>query len=224
MWKVEARVRTSVEDLGLVLNPNEAVYISDDQKRDSLCLSRLVLLGHVRVSFKERSRLSKDPPKSKSATARLSRPGTAKARGGVPVRRGPTPPAPATGISEAKAQELATKAAEEAAKKAVSALMPALQNILAQQNSGEGGNLDDRVEQAVRRALETASFAPAPAAGGASSSQSAAAVPSIPDEPLFIPTGIVTEGIEADLQIQSEQSNADLEEAAEALKNLRRKK
>lgn len=221
MWKVEARVRTSVEDLGLVLNPNEAVYISDDQKRGSLCLSRLVLLGHVRVSFKERSRLSKDPPKSKAATARMSRPGTAKARGGVPVRQGTTPPAPAAGISEAKAQELATKAAEEAAKKAVSALIPALQNILAQQNSGEEDSLDDRIEQAVRRALETASFAPAPAAP---SSQSAPVVSSTPDEPLFIPKGIVKEGTEADLQIQSEQSNADLEEAAEALKNLRRKK
>lgn len=219
MWKVEAQRRTPIEDLNLVVVPNRPLYLTEEQKSRSICLSRLTSLGHVRVSFEERSRLSKDPPKTRAAVARMSRPGTAKARGKVTTRPSVAAP-PAESLTPAQAQELAKKAAEEAAKQAVAALMPALQGILAAQQGDktEDSTLDSRIEQAVTRALQAASIQPAaPVSPGAAPVRA-------PDEPLFIPSGIVKEGEGADLQIQAEESTADLEAAAKALKNLRRKK
>ena len=220
MWKVEAQRRTPIEDLDLVVMPNRPLYLTEDQKSRSICLARLTSLGHVRVSFEERSRLSKDPPKTRAAMARMSRPGTAKARGKVTTRPSVAAP-PAESLTPAQAQELAKKAAEEAAKQAVAALMPALQGILAAQQGDktEDSTLDSRIEQAVTRALQAASIQPA-----APVVASGAAPVRAPDEPLFIPSGIVKEGADADLQIQAEESTADLEAAAKALKNLRRKK
>ena len=114
------------------------------------------------------------------------------------------------------ADKAAQKAAEDAAKMAVAALLPAIHAI--QQNPATS-NLDSRIEQAVARALGNVSFA---APSGAAPINDP--TPTGPDEPMFIPKGIVKDDAES-LTVKSDSTQSGgLDDAASALKALRKGK
>tara|TARA_B100001094_G_C18163506_1_gene790683 strand:+ start:173 stop:529 length:357 start_codon:yes stop_codon:yes gene_type:complete len=113
---------------------------------------------------------------------------------------------------------MADQAAEKAAKTAVNALMPAIHLILAnQQNSSDvPSDLDTRIEQAVSRALGSVSLT---APSGSTTTARGG-----PDEPVYIPSGIVKNDSEA-LSVESDSAQSGgLDDAASALKVLRRGK
>lgn len=113
---------------------------------------------------------------------------------------------------------MADQAAEKAAKTAVNALMPAIHLILAnQQNSSDvPSDLDTRIEQAVSRALGSVSLT--------ASSGSTTTARGGPDEPVYIPSGIVKNDSEA-LSVESDSAQSGgLDDAASALKALRKGK
>ena len=205
-----------VADLGVTVTRHEAVWISRSDLEASDCLRVLIRLGKVRVSSGERVRVSKEPPKKRLPTF------VARSR---PHGKGvPTPPpkqeAP-TGITPEEAQAMADKAAqkaaEDAAKMAVAALLPAIHAI--QQNPEATGDLDSRIEQAVARALGNVSFA---APSGAAPINDP--TPTGPDEPMFIPKGIVKDDAES-LTVKSDSTQSGgLDDAASALKALRKGK
>jgi len=114
------------------------------------------------------------------------------------------------------ADKAAQKAAEDAAKMAVAALLPAIHAI--QQNPA-ASDLDNRIEQAVARALGNVSFAAPSGTAPINDSTSRG-----PDEPLFIPKGIVKDDAES-LTVKSDSTKSeDLDDAASALKALRKGK
>ena len=157
--------------------------------------------------------MSKEPPQPKRHLPPFVARSRPSGKGAVvatkPVSTGVTPEE-----AQAMADKAAQKAAEDAAKMAVAALLPAIHAI--QQNpaaSAVASDLDLRIEQAVARALGSVSFT-----GPATSSLKPTTGP---DEPLFIPTGIVKDTVES-LTIKSDSSKSeDLDGAASALKALR---
>ena len=206
-----------VGDLGITVTRHE-VWIDKADFAASDCLRALIRIGRVRVSSGERVRVPKEPPKRKLPTwVARSRPN----KRGKPVSphpaQQPTPPPQQTFTAE-EAQGMADHAAEKAAKTAINALMPAIHLILAnQQNSSDvPSDLDTRIEQAVSRALGSVSLT---APSGSTTTPRTG-----PDEPMFIPSGIVKEDAES-LTVKSDSAQSEgLDDAASALKALRKGK
>jgi hypothetical protein len=204
----------------LVVRAGVPVWITWEQKRASTCLRRLEGLGHVRVTPGEQARSERPPQKPKAQAVHLSRP-----------QRRPTrvPPAPETFTKE-QLDAAVNQAAAKASKQTAAAIMGQLKDLLpsaspapepasvpvAQETSG----LEERVEAAVEKALSKATFvAPSAPSGGSSKPKSSG-----PEEPLFIPTGIVGTD-DTELSVKSESSEDDgLADAAAQLKKLRQKK
>jgi len=206
-----------IADLGIRLKPNEAAWVSRGDMQASECLRALVRLEKVRVSSGARSRVSKDPIKKRMPTAVLrTRPNSR----GVPA----SPATPKTGLSAEEAQVMADRAAKAAAEKAVAAVTAQFQQMLATaslQPAAPQPNIADTVAQAVTQALQSVSV---PIAAQRPSSDIDDLIAGGPDEPLFIPTGIVKDTSES-LSVSSESSTSGgLDDAANALKALRKSK
>lgn len=201
-----------VADLGITVS-RHGVWIDEDAFNKSDCLLALLRIASVRVALGGRVRVSKEPPKRRFPTSvARSRPG---GKGGGPQ---PSPTTTEDKITVMEAQAMAAKAAEKAAKTAINALMPAIHLILAnQQNSSDmPSDLDTRIEQAVSRALGNVSLT---APSGSTTTPRGG-----PDEPVFIPTGIVKNDTET-LSVQSDSTQSGgLDNAASALKALRKGK
>jgi hypothetical protein len=101
----------------------------------------------------------------------------------------------------------ATQIAELAAQRAVQGVLALLPTATA---PAESPDLEGVVERAIHRALDSLP-----------TTQAKPTTHRAPDEPMFIPSGIVGDD-ETDLQIESESSEGDLEDAAAALKRLRK--
>ena len=191
-----------VQDMGLSVGP-VPVWVEQHLIEKSECLRALIRMGSVRVSSGQRCRVSKDPPKVKPQAVYQSRKGA--------IRRAPTPPpAKVRDLTPEEAAIMINKAATEAAQAAVAAMLSQMQSAAP---AMEG--LEDRIEQAVSRAVGSVAIQ-----GGASPS----VVPiTAPEDPLYIPTGIVKADA-ADLKIQSSSEEGEgLDDAASALKAIRRK-
>ena len=213
-----------IHDLNLRLRKGEVAFVPEKGAKRSKDLEHARKLGAVRVRFVERSRVSKNPPKSPPRSppppnVRLSR---RQARGPavpqVEVREGISPEQ-----AQAMADKAAQKAAGDAAKMAVDALLPAIHNILAsQQGSGDTSDLDNRIEQAVARAMSSVSFV---APVGDTAAPKAKRSSKGPDEPMFIPKDIVAKDDKSELDVSSESSDAgNLDAAAAALKAAKPKR
>jgi len=204
----------------LVVRRGVPVYVTWEQKRASMCLRRLEALGHVTVSQGERAREEK-PPRAKAQHVRLSR----------PITR-PQPPPPESGTyTKEEVDRLVNRAATNAAKETASAIMGQLQSLLPSASPASepsvkhtpalevGEGLEARVEAAVEKALSRATFTSS-SDGGAPSTRRRS---SGPEEPLFIPTGIVSADDTTELDLQSESSEDEgLADAAAQLKKLRK--
>jgi hypothetical protein len=197
--------RVRVADLGVTLMPGQAVWVSAQAAKNSACLAQLVRIGKVSVSYGERCKVSKVPYRA----GRLSRP----RKGGLqkaltnqqPPKAGPTAPE-VDKIAASAAEIAATKAAESA----IAALLPAIQSLQA----GTSPSMED-IERSIQRAVR--------AAVGTVPKESRPHIQG-PDEPVYIPTGIVRDDAD-ELDVSSSESESEgLDEAAAALRALRKRK
>ena len=206
--RVDANKPVYVQDLGITIGPGP-VWIESEDFRKSTCLQALIRLGKVQVSSSPRCRVSQDPPKKPMVhTVAMSRPSKVSRHR---VTHHTTTEVVKEGIDPEQAKDMVNKAAKEASEAAVAAVLELLPQ-------GEGlGDIDIRIEQAITRALGAVKMV--------TSGVTEDLVVNGPDDPLFIPTGIVRADTES-LTVQSD-SSADVEgldDAASALKALRKRK
>ena len=217
--RVDADKPTPIEDLGITVGPGP-VWIEQEDFKRSACLQTLIRLGKVRVSSSQRCRVSQEPPnKPKIHTVGLSRPSKVPRHNTV---HHTTKEVVKEGVTAEQAQAMVEKAATEAAAQAIAAMTSQMQTLLANAapSAAPTAGIEEVVQQAVSQALRTAQIAPA-----SSASSPTDLVVNGPEEPLFIPTGIVRSDTE-NLTVKSD-SSADaggLDDAASALKALRKKK
>jgi hypothetical protein len=201
----------------LIVRPGVPVWITWEQRQASTCLRKLEALGHVRVSQGDRAREERDPPTRPVAQhVRLSR----------PIQRSPAPPPPEATYTKEQVDRMVEEAASKASKKTADAILGQLQSLLPSASpvpppsSAEVDvhRLEERVEAAVAKALAKS---PVTATVPGSSPKR----PSGPEEPVFIPTGIVSADDNTELTIGTESSEDEgLSDAAAQLKKLRGKK
>ena len=203
--QVEADVRTVVEDLGIVIGPTEPVWLTREELEQSLCLQTLIRLGKATIFKGKESRVTKTPKRSAPSVA-LSRPQQVTGRHQSQPQAAPTAP----GVTPEQAAAIARQAATAAVEAVLQRLpQPSL------------SDLDGRIERAVHRALDQRGHGvptPAPSPSGASSRG--------PEDPVFIPAGIVRdkgEKITHSIESTSSQDSGGVDEAAEALKALKKK-
>lgn len=222
--RVDADKPTPIQDLGITVGPG-SVWVEQEDLNRSTCLQALIRLGQVRVSSNPRCRVSKDPPKAKIHTVGMSRPSKVPRSQTVhKTTHHKTTEVVKEGVTAEQAQDMVNKAASNAAAQAIAAMTEQMQNFIAQSSVGEAKpGIEQIVQQAVSQALQSAQIA-RPVSTTLSGSGDVLVVNG-PEEPLFIPTGIVRADTES-LEVQSE-SSADaggLDDAATALKALRKKK
>jgi hypothetical protein len=196
--------RVRVADLGVTLMPGQPVWVSAEAARGSACLAQLVRIGQASVSYGERCKVSKVPYRA----GRMSRPRKGGLQPALTNQKGNTTPDPRVDKIAENAAELA---AAKAAESAIAALLPAIQAL----QTGTAPSMED-IELRIQRAVSAA----VGNVGG-----STPRVPTIgPDEPVYIPTGIVRDDADA-LDVSSSESESEgLDEAAAALRALRKRK
>lgn len=200
-----------IEDLKIVVSSSVPVWITWDQRRASTCLRRLEALGHVRVSQGERSREEKPPQRPRAQHVRLSR----------PQRRAPATPAasPEQTFTKADLDAAVAEAAAKASQQTAAMLMEQMKALMPQAAPAPASVDAETIQVAVEKALENKALVAPSGSVAAHKSPSRA-----PDEPLFIPTGIVGND-DTELTIEAESTeDAGLADAAAQLKKLRKSK
>ena len=199
-----------VEDLGVTVGPGP-VWVDPRAAQASACLQALLKLKKVRQSAGARCRVSKDPPKKAPVhSVHLSR------NRGLNRHRGQHPPPKGDGLTPEEAQKMVSDAAEAAAQQAIASLAPMMQSMMnSVQTTPDASALEARLEQVVTKVLGGIRVS---GSGGGDNSFGG------PDEPLYIPTGIVRDGAESlDVQSESSEGGEGLDDAASALKALRKR-
>ena len=195
----------SIEDLGLRVQVKEYVWVSKQQMESSTCLKRLIQMGKLRVTFRPRCKVAKDPPRHIAIAGRLTRPRKGGLQKPFQQHANIQKAAEQAGMKPEDVKAMVEAAASQAAEQAVGAVM----GQLAAQK--QGSDLESAVLLAIQKAL-----------GGSAVSGSA---PAGPAEPVFIPEGIVREGLDADVKVQAFDAEAgDLDAAAAALKRMKSSK
>jgi hypothetical protein len=207
--RIEARGRIIfIEDLGVRVYPGSPVWVSVPQARASACLAQLTRLGKVTVSFRKRCKVSKDPPRRPIAIAgALSRPrkaGLQKPFGkpGQDIQKA----AQQAGMTPEEVANLVQAAAAAAAQQAAAA-------VVGQINAARDiSDVEARLQRTIEKALQ------AQPRGSTNTSSG-------PEEPVYIPTGIVRDDLDSEVQVQAAASKSgELDDAAKALKALRQRK
>ena len=201
-----------VEDLGITVGPGP-VWVDREKARASVCLQALLRLNKIRQSAVPRCRVSKDPPKKPRVhSVHLSR--------NSKLNRHTPRPAPVNieGLSPEEAQKMVADAAAAAAQQALASMAPMMQSMMeTMKGAQETTGLEEKLEQVVAKVLGSAQVA-------TTSSTSADPLGVGPEEPLFIPTGIVRDGAESlDVQSAAAEGGEGLDDAASALKALRKR-
>ena len=109
-------------------------------------------------------------------------------------------------------------AAAAAAQQALASMAPMMQSMMeSMKGAQETTGLEEKLEQVVAKVLGSAQLT-------TTSSTSADPLGVGPEEPLFIPTGIVRDGAESlDVQSAAAEGGEGLDDAASALKALRKR-
>jgi len=220
----------------------EPVWVSREDMQGSDCLQALLRMGKVRVWSGQRCRVAKEPKRPVARAVLMSRPSrvarttpttstSIPAAAATPPATPPATPAASptttivhTGITPEEAAKMAQTAAEEAAKQAIASMTPLMQSMLdtmqkSQTPSATPEDFEARIEQAMARALGSVQI------GHIAGTDGKAAPTDGPDEPVFIPTGIVKADAESlDVQSKSSEDDGGLDDAASALKALRNRK
>jgi len=221
--RVDADKPTPIQDLGITVGPGPTWVEQEDLNR-STCLQALIRLGQVRVSSSPRCRVSKDPPKkAKIHTVGMSRPSKVPRSQAVhKTTHHKTTEVIKEGVTAEQAQDMVNKAASDAAAQAIAAMTAQFQQMLERSlPSPNPEGISEVVERAVAQVLDSHRRGPSPAFVGSGGDL----IVNGPEEPLFIPTGIVRSDTESlDVQSESSADAGGLDDAATALKALRKKK
>lgn len=221
MYCLEARLpRVFIQDLNLLVLRGTPQWVTEEQYQKSIVLRELVRRGDLTASRRSRSRVSKPPQKPRVHSARLSRPSKVQRK---------MPLVEKVELTPEQLKELLDKTAKDAAASAISALAPMLNAVLENQKAAQAApaqapdleTLEDRVAAVVERAI-----ANLPASkGGGSTLPGQVHAAAGPEEPVYIPTGIVPKDSKGVISVQSNASDSgDLGDAAAALKKLRKER
>lgn len=202
--------RAEAPDIGLSLRRGQVAWVPADSLAKSACLRALQEIRAVSVVSLQRCSVMRSPPPPTFRLARKS-----------PVQRVQTNTPPVVVQGGVPSEELDARI-EQAVSGAVDRLADRLVAVLGQHRPvGAPVNeeaLSRAVANAVSQALATTGGVAARAGGGSR-------VTSGPEEPVYIPTGIVTSETAADLQVTAQASDAgDLAGAASALRKSRNRK
>jgi len=205
--RIESTEPIFIEDLKIRVIPGTPTWVEMDVARKSMCLAQLVRIGKLKVSTGKRCAMSKDPPRVPYRAGRLSRPN----KGGMQKPFGNNQAAPkpqAGGMSPQEAEALAAQAATKAAALVADTVVQQVLQQVAPAAPQE--DLETKIQRAVAAALSSQGM------GGTNFASAG------PEEPVFIPTGIVQDDA-SELDINSSTSSSGgLDEAAKALKALRK--
>ena len=208
--RIESTQPIFIEDLKIKVYPGTPVWLEPEVAKRSLCLTQLTRLGKLKVSQGQRCAVSKDPPRVPYRAGRMSRPN----KGGMQKPFGnnaPQTPAQPAGMSKQEAEDLATQAAAKAAAMVADTVVQQVAQSVAPA-APQDNDLEAKIQRAVAAAL-AAQGGTAGVSGG---------TPIGPEEPVFIPTGIVQEDA-SELKVSSSTSSSgDLDDAAKALRALRK--
>ncbi len=164
-------------------------------------------LGQVRVSWVERSRMTTVPSRRSTVPSRRSTVPSGPPSGTRSATQEPDPT-----VTEAEAERIALRAAQQAVREVLT-LLPT--NPTTQAPDG----LEELVERAVGRVLRHT-----PPARVLEDPKVASRTPSSVEEPIYIPSNLVSKGDETDLKLESVTADEGVGDAAAALKALRKKK
>ena len=211
--RIESKQPIFIEDLKIKVYPGTPVWIEPEVARGSHCLAQLARLGKLKVSQGQRCAVSKDPPRVPYRAGRMSRPNkgglqkpfsTHQQEAPKPAQAGMTPQE-ATQLAEQAAAKAAAMVADKVVQQVVSSVAP----VATPQNNDD---LEAKIQRAVAAALA------AQGTGGGTAGNTFGG----PEEPIFIPTGIVQEDA-SELKVSSATSSSgDLDDAAKALRALRK--
>ena len=212
MYLIEALIKPiTVEDLGVLVKPNEPVVLTEEQYARSLCISKLIRSGAIRVSKYKPSRVELPPPPPSRTRVGLS-----ASRTIVRETKPPELPKPPED-SSLKASEI-EKLIERALEKKMRELLPspAAPDIAGQILP----HLSPLFEEITKNIQSLASSGVSSRSEGIrNGGRTSTGV----EEPLFIPKGLVPE-THTEITVQSEsQSDGGLGDSAAALKKLRRR-
>lgn len=212
--RIESTQPIFIEDLKLRVYPGTPTWVEPEVANRSHCLAQLVRLGKLKVSQGQRCTVAKDPSRVPYRAGRMSRPnkgGMQKPFGGGP--QSPPKPQP-TGMTPEQAEQLAAQAAAKAAELvAQKVVQQVVDSVSASQPQGND-DLEAKIQRAVAAALA--------AQGGGHTTGGSSGTFTGPEEPVFIPTGIVQDDA-SELKVSSSTSSSgDLDDAAKALRALRK--
>jgi len=214
-----SKEKVIIEDLGITLYPGSVRWLEEEEYKSSICLKVLQKMGKVQVMDSKRHKKKKENKESSNRVNRAAR----KYRS--PPHNKPKPPSSNSGpnmVTEEEARRLAELAAKKAADNAVAQLTAKFTEFMERSNPSptpvETGGIEQAVQQAVSQALQSAKI-PTNSQGVASE----LAPSSGPEEPIFIPAGIVKQDSE-DLSVQITSSkDENIDDAVAALKALKKK-
>lgn len=208
--------RAEMPDLGLSLRRGQVVWVPADSGAKSACLRALRDIRAVSVVSAQRCSAMRSPP---PPSFRLARKGTtprAQTSGPVPVVvQGGVP------VEELDAR------IEQAVAGAVDKLADRLVAALGQQRAAPASSAPLNEEALSRAVADAVSQALSQQVGSAlrSGGGGSRALVSGPEEPVYIPSGIVSSETATDLQVTAQATDAgDLAGAASALRKTRTRK
>lgn len=220
MKSLTSKSVVKVADLGITLYPGQTTWVEDEDFNSSQCLRALCSMGKVEVMSKDRHKTMRSQTSSRTnRAARKFKPRVPQVPQVPQVPPNPPEPTITRREAEKRASEAARKAAEEAARMAISAVMPLIQEIkdtVSTQSPVEG--IDSKIENAVSRAIEGASFVATEGQPISTRRKAPAA-----EEPIFIPKGIIKEDSEVLSVNSSSSEDGELDSAVAALKALKKK-
>jgi hypothetical protein len=193
----------------------DVVFVERPKARRSKNLEEAKRIGAVKVTYIERSRMSKAPPRSPPPpNVRLPR-GVGRKAAGTP----PAAPAPVAGVDMGEIRRIAREEARAGAREGVAEGVEAgVKAALAGFQAPTGQAISqDMLEAALRNVLPSISVTnnAAPPSGA----RTAAKAPTGPEEPVFIPKSIVDKDAKAELKTEADEgADTGLDEAAAALK------
>jgi hypothetical protein len=214
--RIECKIREyPIADLGLMLRRGQIEWVDATKAKGSKELTHAVRIGAVSVRYEERFKVAKHPdppPRRAPPSVGMSRP----RRKTAPKASPPAQPVVDTEAIAKRAEEAARKAAREEGAATRAELARLRQAI--EQGSSTGSINQGQLEAALKNVLGGLNISTA----GAPSSGPAAAAPSGPEEPVFIPDNIVDKDAKADIKVESKASEGDgLDDAAAALRKKR---
>jgi len=216
---IRSNEKLTIEDIGKTLYPGQTLWLEEEEYESSICLKTLHKMGKVQVVDSKRHKKLKERTEASNRVNRAARKYRSPPH---QTKTQPAEPEPSMVTAE-EARRLAEVAAKRAADNAVAQLTAKFTEFMERSNPAPApvptGGIEQAVRQAVSQALQSANVSKGSVQGTVSS-----APPSVgPEEPIFIPAGIVKQDSE-DLSINTTSSkDENIDDAVAALKALKKK-